>query len=1416
MTKSSFAQLKILITTLALMLTFAPGLVVRANENFTCDYTQTNFDEDDGFESGEANCICQSESGYIWVGTDSGLYRYDGNQFKLFYLGEDNTDRTFKVTSLIYTSESVLYVGTENYGLFVYNSGVFSRVSAAMELGIATINQMYEDEDGILWLATAEGIYYYDGETISALESDALANAEISAIDGYDNFVYAIANNDTFVCIKNRGLSYTTDKTAYTEDDLTCLTIDQDGVIYLGTSGHYVIKVKGRATYQQLLAGSISGINKVAKLDGYLWVLADDGVSRINDSNDEASYATVTNLEFNDAMTDVICDFEGNYWLASYRHGLLLLEQSKFTNGSIKYAIDDTIVNCVTQFNGATYVGTDNGLYIINSDGSLDKEAEIYTMLSGKSIRDLYVDSKGKLWICTYRTYGVVCLSKNGNYNFYNKGASGVISNYVNCIIELADGSMAIGTESGVSILGEDGVVTANYTKSSGMFNTDIVSLYQDDDGTLYAGSNGSGMYIIDLEKEKLSAAENISANYISAIIAGTNGAWIGTDNGLYYMEGSIRQISSIDTSNSISDLIMDQEGSLWIFGSKGIQVYYEVDLLSSSEPSCTSYTKGDGLISSITENSFNYISDDGKVYICCDEGLSILDTENTFTNDVAPQVRIATVTIDDVEYAFADLDGTITVPADASRLVVKFAVLSYVNRSNIAIKYYLEGFEDEARTLAGNEYLEAEYTNLAGGTYTFVLSATNCDGVECIQELSFQIVKEAKFYETNAFTVIVVLLFILLAAVVFMIMRYLIRLLISRTRQVESLSNKTEEAEKANRAKNDYVNYLNSEIRAPLNSIIALSEMLLRNGDSENQEELTQFATLNSAGVEILDMVEGISRLANIQDGAISLNEKQYAATDLIHNIELAFADIKRADQVKLKVSIEDDIPNGLMGDPAKIKEIITNIYERAVATTKEGYISLDVDWRRADDKHIFIDFVVADTGMGVKEERLTNFFTLGDSYDRTDVGNLDISIGVAIAYELILMMDGAAEVTSNYGAGTTVRFSIKQRVFDAKPVNYNAKRRQAEELRNSDSRLWFPDVRILLVDDQEISCHTGKVLLESYELICDTATSGFEAVDKIMLNDYDLIFVDEVMPVMDGADTVREIRGLEGDEYKNLPIIALSETGVDSTIDEILAKGFDDAIEKPMEVDDIERIFYSYLEAEKVKEKSNDIGKYISESRYKDQVDVLANSISVEDALKLLGGKFDTFNHYVESFKKDNQESFLRLGDYVDTDIRTYKNLIHQIRVNGANLGANGIVRKAGNLESAINIGNLEYAKDNTPELVSMLEDLFNDIGLYLSRIKGADGDVSESPTEVPSPDTQETSADATPVAVDTVKLRQIRAMFRDEKLAEGKATFAEMMEATYDAMDADFMAALSMTITSMDYAGACEIIDQYLNSI
>ena len=541
--------------------------------------------------------------------------------------------------------------------------------------------------------------------------------------------------------------------------------------------------------------------------------------------------------------------------------------------------------------------------------------------------------------------------------------------------------------------------------------------------------------------------------------------------------------------------------------------------------------------------------------------------------------------------------------------------------------------------------------------------------------------------------------------------------------------------------------------------------------------------------------------------------------------------------DLVDLKVSIEDDIPNGLIGDMAAVRTILENIFAWSAITTKEGYISVDVDWRLArrsdeesdeaeaedytvseyseiieepeteisrifdrDHDEVYLDFKISDTGLGVKEERLATLFELDDSYEKSDIGMFRVSLGLAIAKELVRMLDGSISAESIYGAGTTIRFSIKQSVFDYSYVNYNERKRKEMARRNANSHLWLPDVRILIVDDSEITLQVEKTIFDTYGLACDVATSGFDALDNVMVNNYDMVFIDTVMPVMDGLDTVREIRNLDGEEFKKLPLVALSANTVDTSREEILTSGFNDIIVKPIELDQAEAMLRTYISADKIKEKDNELSQTEDDINYIEDAVLLGRFVAVEDAVRAMGGNFQTFNMFLRSYRDEYREEVQMLRKYIDDDVRRYKNIIHDIKSSSANIGAYGIERKAANLEAAINIGNQQYAKDNTRDFVAIMNDFFKQIDKYIARIEHSEETVEKEFKE----------------GINKGKLKELRAFLRagDREPVEG--IMRDIDRYQYGDIDTEFLTALREYLNMGDYQTSSEMIDQYLNSI
>ena len=576
---------------------------VSADNSIPSDYRQIIYNQDNGLGSTEVNCLYQTKSGYIWVGTDGGLYRYGGKEFKIYNLWDTEKADVYFINNLFQDSKGRLWVATNNYGLFYIKGSETVHFSSEYYNGVKCVNDVCEGSDGTIYVATAYGIYTVDEES--------------NTLDNDGNFI-RISSLD------------------YTDYELTTITSDASGYIYVGTIGSDILKLSSALNVSVLHSGK-DGINCIYPTGDRIYVCADNGFGFIN--KDE-TYSQIYGLIQDTYLSSMLVDYEGNFWVASSRMGLLYMGRGKFCDFNNRYNVPEKSTNCIAQFGGKKYIGTDNGLIVLDRTNKVvssdSRIADIVNYIGGSGIKHILCDSKGNLWFSTYRRLGVVRYSSDGNIKNFDRYA-GLGTNLVNCTYELSDGRIAVATEEGVAIIETDGTIQEKYGYEDGLEYTNILSLFEDENGTIMAGSDGGGLYMISKNGvETVTDNNGLSSNVVNAIKKGTDGIWIGTDNGLSYYDETFRGISNIDFSNNIYDIII-QDGNVWILGSKGLLATTEEELLSTSDLSERYFAAGDGLSRKININSHNMIDPGGNLYLCCNTGIMTFDTENVYSNSTAP-----------------------------------------------------------------------------------------------------------------------------------------------------------------------------------------------------------------------------------------------------------------------------------------------------------------------------------------------------------------------------------------------------------------------------------------------------------------------------------------------------------------------------------------------------------------------------------------------------------------------------------------------------------------------------------------------------------------------------------------------------------------------------------------------------------
>ena len=410
-------------------------------------------------------------------------------------------------------------------------------------------------------------------------------------------------------------------------------------------------------------------------------------------------------------------------------------------------------------------------------------------------------------------------------------------------------------------------------------------------------------------------------------------------------------------------------------------------------------------------------------------------------------------------------------------------------------------------------------------------------------------------------------------------------------------LYRQVEIAREASAAKSWFLSQMSHEIRTPLNAVIGLSEIELQGSLANNLPEPTRdnISRIHQSGSSLLGMINDILDISKIEANRFQLVPAVYKTAPLLSdtvNLNKVRCVSKGNDgdkPISLKLEINGDFPAELTGDELRVRQILNNLLSNAIKYTREGTVTLSMLCETIpDSKSVKISFIVRDTGIGIRAEDMGKLFT---SYTQLNTGtdhNIEgTGLGLTITKRLVEMMGGSISAESEYGKGSVFTARIIQGVDIVEGQTNSIGEETAEALRNFRyaperkemviTRLRLPDCKVLVVDDILDNLHVARGLLAPYGLQVDTAVSGREAVEKAQSRDYDLIFMDHMMPEMDGVETAESIRKIGG--YAQTPIVALTANALRGMRELYLEKGFQDYLSKPISPEALDEVINKFL---------------------------------------------------------------------------------------------------------------------------------------------------------------------------------------------------------------------------------------------
>ena len=525
-------------------------------------------------------------------------------------------------------------------------------------------------------------------------------------------------------------------------------------------------------------------------------------------------------------------------------------------------------------------------------------------------------------------------------------------------------------------------------------------------------------------------------------------------------------------------------------------------------------------------------------------------------------------------------------------------------------------------------------------------------------------------------------------------------------------LSEVAEQANQANEAKSYFLSTMSHDIRTPMNAILGLNEMVLR--DSHDDVIVGYSESIKTAGNTLLGIINDVLDFSKIEAGRMDIINVDYSFVSVLNDL-MNMVQKKAEDKgLAFNMDIDREIPSVLNGDEIRIKQVITNILSNAVKYTKEGSVSFSVGYKNIPDKpdSIILTISVADTGIGIKSEDMDKLFKAFERIEEKKNRNIEgTGLGMTIAQSFLTMMGSHLHAESVYGEGSVFSFDIEQTVVKREPIGdyKEAFIRSLKERRNYREKFIAPGTDVLVVDDNPVNLTVFTSLLKRSQITIDTCESGDEAIVLYKNKHYDVIFLDHMMPNKDGIETLTEMHGLQGTPNDKTPVVCLTANAISGMRKMYINAGFDDYITKPIDPDRLEATLLQFLPKDKVSPISDD-----GEDEDYDLPEFIyqLDEIDVEAGLGHCGGGesyIATLKTYLDTALKnaDDIERFWEAGE-----IKNVTTKVHALKSTSKAIGATELGEFAEKLEEAGGRGDMEMLDRELPKLIADYRKLAGDL--------------------------------------------------------------------------------------------------------
>lgn len=1264
-------------------------------------YTTELYDASNGLPTSDAMFLLSGSDGRMWIGGYSGVICYDGTTFEQL----DPANGLTSSRGLFEDSKGRIWVATNDNGVVVIDKHTQTHLTYRDGLPSSSVRIFAEDADGNVCIGTTSGLCYADenlhlhelsgtdlsGERVLKLDADANGRIYGQTTSGT---IFAIDHCEITECYQSRELHLPKITTIMADPEHAgnVWLGTEDGMLYYGAFGETAAQMQGVSA--EALGGSIHWLSYDC---GRVWASSTSAVGYVDEAD---GFHLLQDLPVNSGIEMTTADYQGNLWIASSAQGVMKLVTNNFMDVTGNAGIPREVANAAYLSGDTLYIGTDTGLRMLDADGEEIRSA-LTANLGGTKIRCITEDPDGNLWFATYTdNRGLCCYSPSDRKWQSYTVEDGMPDNQVRCVAVAEDGSMFAGTNGGLAVI-RDGKVVRTAGSADGIGDTVFLTVAQTADGSYLAGTDGGGIYVIgEDEIRHLGRDDGLTSDVVMRIIPDEkrNVCWIVTSNSIEMMrDGTITPVTTFPYHNNY-DLFFDDNGFAWVLSSCGIYVVDADEMLADHITDYSLYTMENGLPYAITANARSALDADGNLYIPGRNGIIKVNINHYYKESEQVLTGVRSITCDE-ERIYPDADGIYHLLASRGRIRIAASVMDYTVLGP-TVHVWLEGVEDNGITAQRSQLSELEYTNLPYGKYTLHIQLVDKVTGEVMQDDTYRITKAARVSEL---LMVRILLLVLLALVVgFIVWRTMRSTVIAK--QYDEIRKAKEDAERANTAKSRFLANMSHEIRTPINTIMGMNEMAMRE-DADGVPQGYFMAMMNyafdirSASETLLNLINDLLDISKVESGKMHLVEQEYDVQELLRSM-IAMVRVQTKEKgLHFDVAVDEILPRRLYGDADKIKQIVLNFLTNAVKYTNTGGLLLSVSMQERTDETATLRFSVKDTGIGIREEDIPRLF---NAYERLDEkqnsGIQGTGLGLDISRRFAELLGGKLHCESVYREGSEFTLTLPQKIRDDTPVGIFTE--QSEHLAGGPYIPQFiaPDADILIVDDNPTNLNVMKGLLRATRAFVTTSTSGEDALDKIRDSHFDVVFLDIIMPGMDGLTVIEKIREFN----TTLPVYAITAAATQGD-DFYRAKGFNGYLAKPIDGEDLERTIMRHIPdammEKPARESETALTDLPAELRWLYDV----KGISVTDGIRSAGG-VETYIFALKMFLDtiDGNAKVLREA-YESGNIRLYMVKIHALSLSASIIGALELSALASKLEEAGKWQNFEVIRETHDQLMT-----------------------------------------------------------------------------------------------------------------